>query len=164
MLNRLTRLTTTDLQRQLASEGIVTKRQTITQTITRWKETGSVKDRPRSGRPKLIPELHYRYIDKKMSENDELTAGSLMDLLLDRFGRHAVLYSVRPLARAREQLGWTYTTARYCQAIREANQAKRLEWRMKRLEEKEDFDDVIFTYRNNLCRYFNSIFIALHKR
>ena len=35
------------------------------------------------------------------------------------------------------ELGWTFTTVRYCQAIRAANKEKRLVWCSKHLEEKE---------------------------
>ena len=42
-------------------------------------------------------------------------------------------------------LGRTYITAKYCQAIQDGNKVKRLDWCNKRMEEKEAFDDVIFT-------------------
>ena len=45
----------------------------------------------------------------------------------------------------RNELGWSFTTARYCQAIHEANKTKRLDWCNKRIGEKETFDDMIFT-------------------
>ena len=52
-------------------------------------------------------------------------------------------HGIQTIARLRNQLGWTFTTARYCQAIRDAYTAKRLEW-CKKLIEDEAFDDVIF--------------------
>ena len=80
-----------------------------------------------------------------MAENDKLTASDLKSILVKRFGADKMLYSVRTVARLRNDLGWTYTTAKYCQAIRDGNKAKRLDWCNKRMEEKEAFDDVIFT-------------------
>ena len=79
-----------------------------------------------------------------MTRNDEVTASALKDALIKRFGAEKVLYSVRTIARIRNELGWSFTTARYCQAIREANKTKRLDWCNKRIGEKETFVDVIF--------------------
>ena len=56
-----------------------------------------------------------------------------------------VQYSVRTIARLQNDLGRTYITAKYCQAIQDGNKVKRLDWCNKRMEEKEAFDDVIFT-------------------
>ena len=129
----------------LGAEGILTTSQTVMRTLTRWKETGSYEDRPKSGRPKTVPETHYRFIDEKMAENDELTASDLMELLVDKFGRFECSYSLRTIARVRLELDWTFSTTQYCQAIRDANKDKRVEWCKERLMEGETFDDVIFT-------------------
>ena len=134
----------------MQEEGTVTTYQAVQRTILRWKETGGFKDRARSGRPKTVPEEHYRFIDAEMAKNDELTVTDLEQLLLDKFGRNAVKYSLRTLARAREDLGWTFSTARYCQAIREGNKLKRLEWCKERLLEQENFEDVIFTDESSI--------------
>ncbi len=77
--------------------------------------------------------------------NDELTASDLKDILVKMFGADKVQYSGRTIARLWNDLGWTYSTAKYCQAIRDANKVRRLDWRTKRIEEKEVFSDVIFT-------------------
>lgn len=92
-----------------------------------------------------MPELHQRYIDEKMTENDELTAAELMDCMFVHFGSSQCGSSVRTLARARHNLGWTFSTVQYCQAIPEGNKAKRLEWCKERLANSEQFDNVIFT-------------------
>ena len=81
---------------------------------------GGFKVHARSGRPKTVPEEHYGFIDTEMAKNDKLTATDLEQLLLDKFGRNAVKYSLCTLARARKDLGWTFSTARYCQAIKRA--------------------------------------------
>ena len=100
---------------------------------------------PRSGLPLKVPEAHYECIDDAMVENDELTATDLKDILVKRFGSDKVQYSIRTIARLRNELGWTFATVKYCQAIRDANKVKRLDRCSKRMEEKEAFDDVIFT-------------------
>ena len=75
------KMTMTRIASVLAMEGIVTTRQTIKRTITRWQKTGNVRDLPRSGPPKRVPEIHYRCIDEAMTRNDELTASALKDIL-----------------------------------------------------------------------------------
>ena len=102
-------------------------------------------DCPKSGAPPKAPEEHYRCIDEEMARNDELTVSALKNTLIKRFGADKVPYGVRTIARIRNELGWNISTARYCQAIREANNAKRLDWCKMRIEEMETFDDVIFT-------------------
>ena len=92
-------------------------------------------DSARSGHPKAMPDNHYRYIDELLSMNDELPASALVDQLTLKFGE--VTYSERTVARARQDLGWIYSTDRYCQAIREQNKMKRLAWCQERLEEGE---------------------------
>ena len=96
----------------------MTTRQTIKATIIRWQKTGSVMDCPRSAPPLKVPEAHYNCIDDPMAENDELTATDLKDILVKRFGSDKVQYGIRAIARLRNELGWTFATAKYCQAIR----------------------------------------------
>jgi hypothetical protein len=58
-----------------------------------------------------------------MAENNELTASDLLERLKEKFGGE-VLYSERTLAKARQNLGWTFAAAKYCRAIQEASKAK----------------------------------------
>jgi hypothetical protein len=102
-----------------------------------------------------MPDEHYHFIDKLMTGNDELTAGDLMEHMTAEFGPLA--YSERTVAWARQDLGWTYSTARYCQAIREQNKMKRLAWCQDRLKEEEKFDNVIFTDES-------SVVLEVHRR
>ena len=95
--------------------------------------------------PAKVPESHAQCINDAMADNDELTASDLKDILVMKFGADNVQYGERTIARIRNELGWTYSTARYCQAIRDANKQKRLDWCTKLIAEKEKFDDVIFT-------------------
>ena len=74
-----------------------------------------------------------------MTHDDELTASSLKDILKKKFGAENVKYGTRTIARLRNELGWTFTTARYCQAIRDPNKEKRLAWCKQCLDENERF-------------------------
>ena len=93
-------------------------------------------DCTRSGPPKKVPEDHYWCIDNAMAENNELTAPDVKEVLIKKFGADKVQYSIRTIGRLQNDLGSTYTTAKYCQAIRVANKMRRLDWCNKRMEEK----------------------------
>ena len=140
--------TYSSIQRKLEAEGIHTTRQTVSNTIARYRATGLVDDKPCSGRPKSVTEEMYRYIDETMAE-DELTARKLLEKLIGKFG--PINVSERTVARARQELGWTYSTTRYCQAIRIANMEKRVEWSKEMLDRREMFDNVIFTDESTIA-------------
>ena len=130
--------TLTEIRKILALEGTITTHQTIRNIIARWQETGPVKDRPRIGQAKTISLSHYCLINEALAPNDELTAGDLKKLLVEKFGDKKVTYSERTIARAQTELGWSFTCARYCQAIRDANkEKKRVVWVNKWLEDEE---------------------------
>ena len=62
-----------------------------------------------------------------MAENNELMASALKDILTMKLGVVNVKYSVKTIARLHKELGWTSSTDRYCQVIRDANKQKRLD-------------------------------------
>lgn len=78
-------------------------------------------------------------VNQQMRLNDETTAVQLHDILT----RHGISVSLRTVLRCREQLGWTFRGSAYCQLIRDANKAKRLEWAQKYMN--DDFANVIWT-------------------
>jgi transposase len=78
----------------------------------RFRETGKFQDRIRSGRPKSIPDQHTKFFSKAMAENNELTASDLLERLKEKFGGE-VLYSERTQTKSRQDLGWTFATAKY---------------------------------------------------
>ena len=80
-----------------------------------------------------------------MAEKDELTIADLKEQLAETFAANKVQYSERMVARVRNDLGWTFFTARYCQTIQDANKDKRVVWCQKCLDDKEKFHNVIFT-------------------
>ena len=58
----------------------------------------------------------------------------------------AVPFRSATILRCRKQLGWTFRGSAYCQLIRKANKAKRLEFARRHLHEAEaGFNDVIFS-------------------
>lgn len=88
-----------------------------------------------------MPEV-LNVIDTEMEKKDELTAPKLRKKLQEQFG---INFSESKVKRLRQKLGWVQTGMKYCQLIREANCAKRLEFCLECVEDNEKFDDVIFT-------------------
>ena len=80
-----------------------------------------------------------------MAENNECTSSEIKTLLSAKFGAENVTYSKRTIARVHSELRWTFTTARYCQAIHDSNKEKRVAWVNSCLETDECFEDFIFT-------------------
>ena len=138
------RMTMTSIERTLAMEGIHTTRQTVKNTIERWKKTRDVTDCLRTGFLVKAPNDHYHCIDEAIAMNDELTVSDLKDILTKRFDADKIQSDVRTITRDRNDLSWSFTTAQYCEAIREAKKTKRLDWCGDRIKE-ETFDNVIFS-------------------
>ena len=74
-----------------------------------------------------------------MRLNDETTAIQLHDILT----RHGISVLIRTVIRSRQELGWTFPGSAYCQLIRDANKAKRLEWAQQHTG--DTFDNVIWS-------------------
>lgn len=59
------------------------------------------------------------------------------------------------ITKERRKLGWVHTSTRYCQMIRMENKDKRLLFCMSIIQEKEDFNDCIFTDESTVrCERF----------
>ena len=84
-----------------------------------------------------------KIIDDLLEENDELTARMIRRKLEEKFPQLQV--SIATVKRARKDNGWICTRPHYCQLIREANKAKRVVWCQQQLDNKEQFEDVVFT-------------------
>ena len=77
-----------------------------------------------------------------MEKNDELTAPYLRKKVNEKL---LCDFSESEVKRIRKKLGWVQRGTKYCQLIREPNRVRRLEFAMKCLEDRESFNDVIFT-------------------
>ena len=77
-----------------------------------------------------------------MREDDETTAKELREKLTTE--GHSL--SLSSTLRCRRELGWIVRGSAYCQMIREANKAKRLEWARQFVHEAETgFLDVLYS-------------------
>ena len=159
------------------TEGIISSKRGIAKFIDRYLASGTIARRSGSGRqPKITDEVR-KIVEEAMRCDDETTACQLHVILK----RQGYSLSLSTILRCRSQLGWTFRGSAYCQVIREANKAKRLEWARNNLE--NDFADVVFTdecsiqmetHRRFSCRktgeppknkprYMQCVYLSLHK-
>ena len=80
-------------------------------------------------------------VEAQMRADDETTAVQLCALLRSK----GYSLSLSTILRSRRSLGWTFRGSAYCQLIREANKAKRLDWAWQYVHEAEtEFLDVVY--------------------
>ena len=127
----------------LRVEGIYTCRQTIARFIKRYQGTGTISRKEGSGRPTKVTAHILQLVERAMIADDETTAVQL-HVLLKSCG---VRISLSTIIRSRHALGWTFRGSKYCQLIRHANKAKRLEWAQQYHPEflVGGFENVIWT-------------------
>ena len=105
--------------------------------LKKWKQTKSIYDAPRSGRPSVLTEGKLDMIEAFLTDDDELTTTNVLNKLRE----NNAIASRSSVARARICLGWTAKATRYCQMIRTNNKIK--------LDTAETFDDIVFTDETN---------------
>ena len=137
----------------LLKESLKALRVGVAKFITRFETTGALAlhRMPGSGRPSKITAEIKEIVERRMREDDETTAYQLHALLVS----HGCSISRRTVLRCRVQLGWTFRGSAYCQLIREANKAKRLQWAQQYI--RDNFNNVVGT---DEC----SVQLETHKR
>ena len=126
---------------ELKSEGLSVSYASVARIVNKLKLTGSIENRARSGRPRKLNDAARAFIEEQMRANDETTSCQIQKRLQKRgFTVHA-----STVRRSRKEQGWTLQNTRYCQMIREANKAKRLEYAQKVLDTGDTFHNVVFS-------------------
>ena len=72
---------TTKIVSLLKEEGIKASRSAVSLFLSRYRQSGSLLDATRSGRKQIFNTEQVKFIHNKMSENDELTAAELKEIL-----------------------------------------------------------------------------------
>ena len=131
-----------EIAKRLSEEGMLASRQGIHDFIKRYEVTGSIGGRPGSGRKSKVTDVIRALVDQQMRADDETSAFQLHKLLISK-GHYL---SIRTILRCRQALGWTFRDSAYCQMIRVANKAKRLNWATANLAEANGgFQDVVWS-------------------
>ena len=126
---------------KLQKEGIKGSKSDVHTFVAKYRRIGSVFDRPRSGRPRIILSEGLDLINHLLITDNEVTTSEL-HYLLERAGFKA---SRSTVALNRKRLGWTSKATRYCQLVREVNRSKCVEFCKSLLEDGEEFNDITFT-------------------
>ena len=126
---------------ELKSEGLSVSYPSVARIVNKLKLTGSIENCARSGQPRKLNEAARTFIEEQMQANDEMTSCQIQKKLQKRgFTVHA-----STVCRSREEQGWTLQNTRYCQMIREANKAKRLEYAQRVIDVGDTFHNVVFS-------------------
>ena len=125
----------------LKKEGQLVSFASVTRIIKKLRLTGSVANLARSGRPTKLSTEAKAFIEQQMRKDDETTSAQIQKKLEKR----GVAVSSSTVRRSRKQQGWTLQRTAYCQLIRDANKAKRLEYAQRVLETGDTFHNVIFS-------------------
>ena len=103
------------------------------------------------------------YIVWKFPSSPEVSLATIKRLV----NHFCVLCYMLFMQRCRKKIGWVCTRPHYSQLIREVNKIKRKDWCERQLENKEQFENVIFTgmckqwNRNVASRIYNSSVLLL---
>lgn len=123
-------------------DNINASRPAVSLFLRRFRESGTLYDKPRAGRNKKLVIRHFDIIDEEMRRKDELSSIELAHILLARCD---IEVSPRTVRRVRKKLGWTWCGTKYCQLVKDVNKPKRMEHCLKVLSDGDDFADVIFS-------------------
>ena len=110
-----------DIHRNLASEGINVSTHTISKVCSNYIKHNIIARKGYGGGSSKITKEIKDFIDKRYTENDELTAKDLAIAIEDKFKVTVCNDTIRKNRRA---LGWVKTGPRYAQLVRFANRTK----------------------------------------
>jgi len=85
-------------------EGAHISKTSLSLLLKKYRQTGSVVDRPRARAPKKLANAHYVFIDSALEKDDELTTRKLHHLLVEKFPNLDVSNST--IKQARRELSW----------------------------------------------------------
>lgn len=127
--------------KELSNEGLKVSFASVTRIIKKIQDTGSTKNLHRSGRPTKLSVEAKSFIEDQMRKNDEATSRQIQKKLAKR----GIMVHPSTVRRSRNKQGWTLQRTAYCQLIRDANKAKRLEYALQVMESGDTLHNVIFS-------------------
>ena len=124
---------------ELKNEGLSVSYPSVARIVNKLKLTGSIINCARLGQPRKLNEAARTFIKEQMQANDETTSCQIQKRLQKRgFTVHA-----STVRRSCKEQGWTLQNTRYCQMIREANKARRLEYLQRVLDTGDTFHNMV---------------------
>ena len=124
--------------KQLRFECLRVSYPSVARIVNKVKLTGSVKNSAKSDRPRKLNEAGKSFIEVQMQSNDETTSRQIQK----RLAKRGVMVHSSTVRRYCKEQGWTLQNTRYCQMIRKANKAKRLEFTQRVINTEDTFNNV----------------------
>lgn len=143
-------ITAIQINRILNSDGITISYNAVRNNIQRYRQRGNWQYVKPPGR---IPRNFMKVgalIDTLMEKNNEYCALELKRIIEFKLNRNRPInckfqISVASVNRIRKELGWVYSSTRYCQMIREVNRQKRMEFCLSILRNPQKIKSLAFT-------------------
>ena len=135
--------TPAQIVRELAKEDIVTTRHTVTRQIFCWTMGAGLADQTWSGLPSVVTKKMAEFMDKRLEEDEELSATELHRLIARKFGKKVSMQTIRRFLR--QKLHWVAVKTKTGPMISDRNKIKRMEFAKQCIAAKDSFDDVIWT-------------------
>jgi len=132
--------------KQLQFEGLQVSYPSVVRIVSKVKLTRSIKNSARSGRPRKLNEAGKSFIEVQMRTNDETTSRQIQK----RLAKRGIMVHSSTVRRYRKEQSWTLLNTRYCQMIRKANKAKRLEFAQRVINTGDTFDNVVFSDESSI--------------
>ena len=105
------------IKKRLEEENILISVPALYNLLKKHAEMDTIADLPRQSRKRKITTEMMNTIEETMSNNDELTARNVRQILADKWPNLNV--SIPTVKRVRREMGWVCTKPHYCQLIRE---------------------------------------------
>lgn len=128
--------------RQLRHEGIKVDVNTVSNTWRRYAQTGTVAYRVPPGRPARLISLLSDYVETRMDDNNETTAGEISAMIYRDLGLKVSAATVKEIRR---RMGWSNCSVKYAQMVRVQNRAPRVEYSIQITQGLRRFENVVFT-------------------
>lgn len=106
--------------------------------------TGRLKDLPKHGRPKILNQEHYLFIEARTINDRTLSNNRLADELVKAFPE-LTHCSPQTIMRARHLMGLKYLPRRKNCAITQVSRDNRVAWCRKRIHEQTNWQKVVFS-------------------
>ena len=133
-----------EIQQRLREEETEVTLRSLQRLRRKFQTFHTVHDLAKTRKPRLLTKEMMNATEESLKSDDELTARKLKTKLAGEFPNLPNI-SLATIKRCRKELGWVCTRPHYCQLIREANKEKKRRWCKIQFDNKERFENVVFT-------------------
>lgn len=113
---------------RLSEEGVSVSQTATFELVKKFKNTKGVCNLCRAPQPQKLEEIHYRFIDNEMSNNNDLTSYQLLALFKEKYPNANI--SLSTIKRSRLKLGWVSKQVMYGEKVTVVSGESR-QWRLR---------------------------------